>query len=294
MMQTSTKADLMLLLATAFWGLTFPLMQTIITQISPDAFVFFRFLVAALVFLPLVWSRFFQTSRITLLAGIGLGIINSAIYLCQTTGLQTIDGPRAAFITGASVVMVPFLLPLMRLGKPLGSDLFFALLCLVGLYILTGASLQGLRVGDFWVLIGAVFNAISIVTIQWITQKTSQYRLLVFYQIIFTLPATMMLGHIANLSQIAHPGVIGVVLFCGIFATSIAFLIQVKFQQHTSAPKAALIYALEPVFAVIFAWIIGNGHITSKLLIGGGLMLLSIALPDGMKLYRLRYGKSHS
>ncbi len=294
MKYTTTKADLMLLIATAFWGLTFPLMQVIITQIAPDVFVFYRFMVAALVFLPLVWLSFHKTSMRVLLIGILLGAFNSIIYICQTTGLQTIDAPRAAFITGASVVMVPFLLPLLRLGKPLTSDLFFAFLCLLGLFILTGASFHSLRSGDFWVLIGAVFNAIAIVTIQWITPKISQYRLLVFYQIAFTLPATILIGHHLNFAPIFNPIVLGVVLFCGIFATSIAFFIQVKYQQHTSAPKAALIYALEPVFALVFAWLISHNGLSIHTLIGGTIMLLSIALPDGIKLYRLKHWQKNA
>jgi drug/metabolite transporter (DMT)-like permease len=287
-MLRSTKADLMLLLTTAFWGLTFPIMSTIITKIDPSMFVFYRFVVASLAFLPFVWFWFGKTSKIILLTGIFLGILNSAIYLCQTTGLQTIDAPRAAFITGASVIMVPFLLPLLRMGKPLWWDTLFALTCLLGLFILTGASIHKLAVGDCWVLAGAFFNAIAIITIQWVTQKNTQYRLLAFYQIIFTLPAVLAFGAHLSIAPLLNPAVIAVILFCGIFATSLAFFIQAKYQQHTSAPKAALIYALEPVFAVIFAGLIGNAHLSAHTLVGGAIMLLSIALPDGIKLYRTK------
>jgi drug/metabolite transporter (DMT)-like permease len=68
------------------------------------------------------------------------------------------------------------------------------------------------------------------------------------------------------------------ILFCAIFATSIAILLQTKYQHFVNPTKAALIYALEPVFAMLFAWTINQGDITSLMIIGGTVMLLSTLL----------------
>ena len=69
------------------------------------------------------------------------------------------------------------------------------------------------------------------------------------------------------------------VSYCAVFATSIAFLMQVKYQAVVGASKTALIFSLESVFASIFAWFSGE-LITRQIIIGGGIILLSTILVD--------------
>jgi drug/metabolite transporter (DMT)-like permease len=42
--------------------------------------------------------------------------------------------------------------------------------------------------------------------------------------------------------------------YLGVVATSAMLFIQAMAQQHVAAEKAALVYAMEPVFAALFAW----------------------------------------
>ncbi|MGQ3890001.1 DMT family transporter [Legionella sp. CNM-1927-20] len=56
------------------------------------------------------------------------------------------------------------------------------------------------------------------------------------------------------------------VLFCSIFASIIAFILQLKFQRYVSSSKAAIIFSLEPVFATITAALYLKEKITAQFL----------------------------
>jgi drug/metabolite transporter (DMT)-like permease len=48
--------------------------------------------------------------------------------------------------------------------------------------------------------------------------------------------------------------------YLGVVATSAMLFLQAMAQQHVAADKAALVYAMEPVFAALFAWLwLGEG-----------------------------------
>lgn len=275
---SATKANLLLIFITAIWGATFPLIRNAVAHVDPYLFVGIRFTLGALLLLPFI--RLAKNNyRLLLIGSIFLGVINSAAYTAQTIGLQTIHSSRAAFINGLSVILVPLLMPLFKLGKPNRTDLICSVICLVGLYILTGANLDAVTKGDLWVLLGAVLFAIAIGYLQHLSTHVKDYKSIAFYQVLFTAPLPLLFSFKANFAAILVPNVIIGILFCAIAATSLAFLIQAKYQPFTTAPKAALIYSLEPVFACIFGFLINGEAITRNIIIGGILILLSLMLP---------------
>jgi len=275
----STKAILILIGVTAIWGLTFPLIYAAVEHIDPDMFVLLRFALASIVLLPWIKKSFRLTTRSILIGGLILGLLNAGTYLFQTIGLQTVTPSRTAFITSIYVVLVPLLSPLFRLSKIKFIDIFSALLCLTGLYVLTGGNIHHISSGDLWVLLCALTTAVQIIVLQILTIKIRQYLLLAFFQIFFTLPVTFVIAIGKPLLGLTDPSVIIALLFCGVMATSLALFLQTKYQHYTSANEAALIYCLEPLFAVLFAWIIDGEKITAEIIFGGGIILTAMMLP---------------
>jgi len=70
------------------------------------------------------------------------------------------------------------------------------------------------------------------------------------------------------------------VLITSILATAVTFYLQTRFQKDTSSTRAGLIYALEPVFAVIFAYLISHEVLSGQEMIGGVLMLTAILIAE--------------
>lgn len=285
-MKLSSKANLYLALATLMWGITFPITRNALTEVDPFVFVSVRFVIATLVLLPMAYTLFYKTTKPMLLGCLIIGMLNAAAYLCQTIGLETVSSARAAFITGASVILVPFLSPLFGLGKPSVLDIVCALIGFLGLYVLTGMNHFHLSSGDLWVFVGALSFSIEITYLQRLTQAIEHYKLLAFYQLLFTVPFVALLAEGHNFGFVFQPKALIGILFCAVFATSLAFYLQNKYQKFTSAPKAALIFALEPVFASIFGFLINRELLAKSTIYGGMLLLFSLALPSLVSLLR--------
>lgn len=280
LMRISTLATLLLVLVTAMWGLTFPLIHSALQFISPGTFVSVRMIVAMLVLLPFVIFRFKNINQFLLLGCVALALLNTATYIFQTKGLTTITAPRSAFITGMSVILVPLFMPLFRMGNPSKVVLLSVIVCLTGLYILTGANLHHLAIGDLFTFAAAISYALFVIVMQIMSTRVKDYLLLCFFQIAFSVPFAVPFMGATSMTLIQQPVVIISLLFCAVFATNLSIYLQGKYQQHITATKTALIFALEPVFATLFSYFINNTIITFNTLLGGALILLSILLPD--------------
>jgi len=285
-MKQTAKAELYLLFVTVIWGVTFPLIRDALTNIDPNLFVALRFALAVLILLPFIWHKLPNTSRTILICSLIMGVLNSLSYLMQTLGLQTISASRSAFITGFSVVIVPLIAPLFKLGSLRSLDILCSIISVIGLYILTGANLDHITIGDKWTLLSTFAFALQIVYLQRVASKINDYELLAFYQLIFTVPLVAGLSSHGHLLSVLKINVLIALLFCAIFATTIAFFVQAKYQKFTTAPKAALIFSLEPVFASIFGYLINGDAFTKYTIFGGSLILLSLVIPNVLQLFK--------
>jgi len=68
--------------------------------------------------------------------------------------------------------------------------------------------------------------------------------------------------------------------YCGIFASLIPTFIQTRYQQYTHPVRAGVIFAIEPLAASVIAWLAINEQFSVRQLIGGGVLMLAIILPD--------------
>lgn len=262
-----------LLFVTLCWGISFPLIGNSVVTVDPSVFVMVRFFIAALVLLPFVFFEIKRASKQVLIAGIILGALNVGAYISQTTGMQSVTSAEGSFITGISVVIVPFILPFFSLGKPSKKDLLCSFLCLLGLYFLVGGNFAHLNTGAAWVLLCAIFVAITIVYLQKVSSVLSSLGLLAFYQIFFTgvfsIPFTLGKSFYPLLTY----SVVGAILFCAFFATTVALVLQTKFQHYTTANRAAMIFCFEPIFGSLFGYLINDEKMGWSVFIGGACIL---------------------
>lgn len=287
-MKITTKANLYLLLISAIWGMTFPLIRNAVAAIDPYLFVFLRFLLAALVMLPLVFRQVNKTYPSLLKHAAIFGLLNAVTYTSQTIGLQTISSATSAFITAIYVVIVPFLAPVFKIGKVRGLDVLCSLICLLGIYVLTGADMK-LSVGEWWTVLAAGVFAVQIAYMQRLSAQIKEYQLLTFYQLLFTVPPIFLFTLHADYQAVAHGDVLIGLVFCAVLATAVVYLLQTKYQKFTTASKASLIFASEPIFAGIFGYFVNGEMVTKNILWGGLLILLSLIVPSLISFLRKLY-----
>jgi drug/metabolite transporter (DMT)-like permease len=68
--------------------------------------------------------------------------------------------------------------------------------------------------------------------------------------------------------------------YLGIVATAGMLFLQARAQRHVSADKAALIYAMEPVFAALFAWFWLSEGLTLRAALGGAVVVFAIVFSE--------------
>ncbi len=274
--RASLHADGLLLLATLAWGITFPLIKNAVAYVDPATFVTIRFSIGALILLPFVFRSVIHADLKTFLFGLLIGFLNAGVYFTQTEGMETISAAEGAFITGLNVLFVPLFLIFFRMGKPKFKDFVCSLICLFGIFVLTDAGFVSIQAGVYWVIAGSIFSAIAILALQKCSQHNQHLDALAFFQVIGTIIIITPLSLGSPYKPAFELVPFLCIIFCAVFATSFALLAQTRYQRLTSPSRAALIFALEPVFATFFSYFINGAAPTWRTLLGGAIILLSI------------------
>lgn len=272
-----------LLVVAALWGLTFPLIGESMATQDPFLFVSLRFSLAAVFVVPYFLRHL---TKKTLIVGSILGVIQSAVFISQTIGLETIDPSRAAFLTGINVLLVPFLSPLLKMGSPTRHDLISALICCFGIFILTECDIGQFAIGDVWILSSAVLIGLSIVYIGQQSKNDMDPFMLSYSQIVLTALFSWIPTFIfsdMNFIPFQTPQALTSLFICSIFATIVAITLQAKYQKYVSLQNAALIFSLEPVFAAVFDIVLRDATPKIYTFIGGVVILASIGYLELLK-----------
>jgi drug/metabolite transporter (DMT)-like permease len=279
------RADLGLVLVTAIWGLTFPAIRSAMTGgASPLAFVAARFVIAAALMAPLALRGVRREGRAMLGPAAGLGLLLGSSYAFQTIGLTTTTAANSGFITGSSVVMVPFLDAVIRRRRPSPAALLGAGVALIGLYLLSGIddprALADGRPGDLWTLACAAGYALYIVLLQDHLGRFDHWPFLFLQLLIVALAAAVTAPLVEEVELALEPGVLGALAFCAVFATVGTGLLQFRFQGRSSPVRTALIFSLEPVFAAGFAVLLLAEVPGPDARLGGALVVLGVLVAD--------------
>jgi drug/metabolite transporter (DMT)-like permease len=288
---TSLRAELGLVLTTLLWGLTFPLLRVVVQTVPPPWVVAIRFSITFLVFVPIALThgraRIASEAKKNWKGALLLGFLAFASYLTQTEGLQTISAGRTAFITGTSVVIVPLLSPLFGPDRPQRSDWIACLGAVAGLFLLTRPDLGGGSLkGDLWVLACSVICAFYIRFLPAIAKRSESQHTLNLMQIgavavmaWTTLPLSG--GAIPTISRDSWIGI----LILATFLTTGTFSLQTSCQAHTTPERAAIIFAMEPVWGSLFGFLLLGESFTPSGYLGAALILASVL---GLELWNWR------
>jgi len=281
------KADLLLICCTLIWGATFVLVKDALANASVFVFLALRFLLATVV-LFLMYGRELRKARASgLRAGAIIGCCMFGGYAFQTAGLELTTPSKAAFITGFFVVLVPVLLALFGSRRVPLWVWFGALLAFAGLYFLAvpPSGLAALNRGDLLILACAFMFALHVISIGHYTIRYSAGALTLIQVAVTTLFTILCLPLFALIGAeqprlLWTPGLVLAVIATGIFATALAFSVQVWAQQYTSANHAAIIFTLEPVFAGLTSFAFYHERLSARSLGGAALILGGILIAE--------------
>ncbi|HKR54714.1 MAG TPA: EamA family transporter [Gemmatimonadales bacterium] len=276
---TRRQADLLLVFTCAIWGLSFPTVKVALADASPLAFVAIRFMLGALILLPGTRLRPLP-SRGEWLAGLLLGALLGVGFATQAVGLAYTTASRSAFIVALSSVLAP-LVAFVVVRERLSWWTVAALgLATAGIYFLTDPGAGGLNRGDWWTLITALVFGAQIVAVHELGLRF-EIRRLVFIEIVVV---AIGVGVAAPLLEPVRFAVttrsVLALAYCGVAATAVALLLQMRAQKDLSSGRAALLFCTEPVFASLASWLWLGERLSLTQWVGGAMIVVGMLVAE--------------
>ncbi len=286
-MSRRLQADLALAFCSLIWGVTFVIVKNALDFSSVFIFLAIRFTIAALLMAALRPKVLRRLDRDEVFAGLRLAFFMFVGYGFQTTGLRYTTASNSGFVTGSSVVLVPILLGVFW-GRSLTRWIYSgAFAALIGLYFLTvpAEGLRYLNYGDVLTFVAAVFYGVHIILVGEYMQEHSVSALSLIQVAGCGAMAWVLTGagaaiHWQPVQFAWRWELLVAITICAVFATAVAFTVQMWGQQYTSASHAAILFALEPVFAVITSYLVLHERLSARALKGAALVVLGIVIAE--------------
>lgn len=253
-------SDILLLGVTIIWGISFPLIRNAIAYIPDSTYIFLRFIIATLVLCPIVLIRRNHIHFKTVIHGFILGLALFSVMYFTVNALYYTSAINVAFLTGISVIMVPFIWTIYTKVIPEKLQIISAMISLVGIFLLSGGVNFNFNFGDCLGLLIALSSALQIILTSTFSHNEDPFTL-GFLQILFCMILSTIYWSINKFPMVTfNRSILIAILITGILSTALAFTIQTIAQKYTTPTKTAIIFSAEPVFGAIFSTIIAKNN----------------------------------
>ena len=275
-MNKKITAQIGLLFVTIIWGLTFVLVKAALNDAPPFSFSALRFGLATLITLLIVNKNIITITKNEIIGGILCGFFLFLGYAFQNFGLMNTTATKSAFITSVSVLIVPFILVAMDIQKVKLQIWLAVVLATFGLYLLILPG-GGINIGDVITFGCAVSFALHIIAQDNYLKKEIRLLPFICIQLAFVTLISFIHAHVFEPEAIIwSTRLTNAIIITGIFATLIALLIMVWAQKILNPSETALIFAMEPVAAALFAMVFAGEILGLLGWIGGGFVCLAV------------------
>jgi drug/metabolite transporter (DMT)-like permease len=274
------RATAALVGATAVWGSTFAVTKGSLTELDPASFLTWRFGIAAvglLVVRPRSLARLTPGERRRAAL---LGAALAAGFLLQTTGLRDTPAGVSGFLTGTAVVLTPVVATVL-FREHVGRTGWAAVaVAAVGIAGLAGGLSTLPVVGGALTLAGAACFAVHISGLSsWATTRNA-YGMTAATVLVVTLLCSAVAVVGGGLTTPATTHTWRVLLYLARVATCVGFAVQAWAQSALTATTAAVVMTMEPVFAGLTAFALGERGLGWLGWAGGLLVVAGMGLAE--------------
>jgi len=272
--RTSVLATVALLAMTAMWGSTFFLIKDLLDRVPVLDFLALRFAIAGVAMLLVAPRALARMSSDARRRAVVLGGVYGVAQILQTAGLAHTAASVSGFITGMYVVATP-LLAAWLLRSAIAPVTWAAVaLAAAGLGVLTLGGLS-LGYGEAITLVAALLYALHIVGLgAWSTPQDALGMATVQVLVI-----AVICGAATSYDGVVLPTTTRdwiSILYMALFAGALALVAQTWAQAHLSPTRSAIVMSMEPVFAALFAVLLGGEGLTWRMVVGGAMVLTAM------------------
>lgn len=276
--------------AVIVWGASFIATKLALRDLNPVTVVWLRFAIGVIILGTVAGIR----HQISLpekqdwLYFILLGFLGITFHQwLQSTGLLTVQAATTAWIVATTPVYIAILSWLFLREKLGWLQISGIVLAALGvLLVVSKGNISGMfsgrfgTIGDILILISAPNWAIFSILSSRGLKKYPATQMMFFVMTIGWLLTSILFfasGNIADIGQIQWESALGVG-FLGIFCSGLAYIAWYDGLQALPASQVGAFLYLEPLVAVIVAWIILAEPILLVSLVGGAIILLGVRL----------------
>lgn len=266
------------ILITIVWGSTFFIVKDTVANVNEYYIVFVRNIIAALLILPYSIFKIKKEllNKEAIISGAILGFLLAMTYTSQTIGLKFTSSGHSAFITGSAVIAVPFILAFIFKYKLKKIEIITTGFVVLGIFLLTYDVETSINKGDiitiFTLLAYAfhtVFSSRFVAKVNMLALITHQF----LWSSVFSGIAFLLFGETSGIISAKD---MTMIVYLGVIGTLFCYFASVWVLKYLSAVKVIVIFALEPVFASIFAYFFGGEILSLKEIIGSTIIIVSI------------------
>ncbi|AWK05617.1 EamA/RhaT family transporter [Flavobacterium crocinum] len=272
---------ILLIIGTAFWGISYSVTKLAIGNYSPATFLFYRFLLAVIVLSIIFWKYVKDTNLQAVKTGFILAVPMFLGIHLQTIGLKYTDASQCSFIAGLTVIIIP----LMKLGiyKTNASLKIWiaAFTALTGLFVIAIQDKFTVNVGDLFTIAGSFGFAVYLIAVEkHSATKNLLYSIVPMFAFcaLFTFCIALTDSKAVWLPQ--NDTFWMGVIYCALFSTAYMYTVSNISQRYLSAERVAVIYLFEPVFGAIGAFFILGEDLSWRLLLGGSLIFAGTIISE--------------
>ncbi len=267
---------LVTLLAAAGWLFS----KEAIRELPPAAFIGSRFLLAALLLLPLAWLREPPPTRAQLVRAAGCGTLLGASLLLWVTAISQSDAlGSGAFIMSVATLMAPLAAWGAFRAKP-GRHYWLTLpIAIAGLLLLSSSTHWGVSLSLFWFLAAATTLGIQLAVHRHFAQSIAPTWLTCIQ-----LAMTGLFGTLLSLLTEQWPeagvsnGIWGWFAASVLIATTLRYWLLTHALSKMTTAHAALMMLLEPVWTLLLSTLFYSEPLSGAKLAGAGLVLGALVL----------------
>ena len=271
----------------AIWGSTFAVVRVLVggsePAVSPMLLVAVRMgLASALLVLWLALRGDLRLGRAVWRDGLICAALLGGGFLLQIEGQRRTTASRSGFLTGLVVVFVPLLELILFRKRPSVPAAAGIALAFAGMALLSGggSAQEAQLVGDALTVGCAVVFAGHIVALGRVAGRYPVLPLLLV-QLVGTGAMAAAAGPLVERQHFTYdPRVLAALGYLAVLATLLTFGVQTWAQQRLPPVRMALLSALEPVFAAIWAAVLIGERLSGRELSGGALIVLGVVVGE--------------
>lgn len=288
------KANAALLGTAIIWGGAFVVQRNGMDSLGPFMFSSIRMFLGALALIPVIIVTDARNRKSpepveldrkkdVIIGGTVAGVVYFIAANLQQVGLVSVDAGKTAFITALYILLVPIIGVFLK-HKITKLNWIGAIIGVAGLYFLCIKNGFTIARGDFTVLVGSLFWAFHILTIDHFTDRVTSAKLIAAQSVVAGILSLIVALVTETSTWDGVAAAIPNLLYSGVLSAGVAFTLQAAGQKHANATTASIILSTESLFGAICGFLFLHEVMTGRELFGCALMLAAIVisqLPSG-------------